>query len=678
MCSDQLTWQCREDRKMINAESHSQMHGPRTVALIGPQGGGKSTLFEAMLEAAGTPLRHGGEAKPRIPGNETRLAHCSFLGDSWTVLDCPGSIEFGHEAACALAVADLAVVVADPDPARAIALRPVFCMLEAADLPFIVFVNKTDTLAVPPKELLAALQAETRLPLMLRQVPIREGGVVAGYVDLVSERAYRYQPNLPSELIRIPSVMAETEHAAHEELVDTLADRDDALFQKIIDGAIPTPMELYEHLHKDLAARSLAEVMFGVADRGNGVRRLWKALRHDTPDATITSGRRGIKPDGPPLAQVFKTSYAGHAGKLSYARIWRGPLRDGTTVQHVRVSGIFRFLGKETLKIAEAVTGDLVALGRLDGIATGATVGEYNEVLPFPAPPAAVYAIAIAPADRKDDVKLSAALHKLLEEDPSLTLTRDAETGDTLLAGQGEIHLNQAIERLAQGWGLVVNLSRPRVRFKETIRKTVREHARLKRQTGGHGQFADVQLVIEPRGRGDGFLFTDRIVGGAVPRQYIPAVAGGAEEAMCKGPFGYPVVDISVTLVDGTFHAVDSSDMAFRSATRTGIAEALAKAAPMLLEPIHHVTVSAPNLFTANVQRLLTGRRGKILGYGEKPGWSGWDDTEALVPEVEVHRMIIELRSQTTGLGSFVHRFEHLAEAPSQLTERMAREAAAQ
>jgi elongation factor G len=666
-----------EERKMLNAASHAKRHGPRTVALIGTHGSGKSTLFEALLEAAGTPLRHGGEAKPRIAGNETRLAHCSFLGDSWAVLDCPGSIEFSHETACALAVADLALVVAEPDPGRAIALRPVFSMLEATDLPFIVFVNKTDMLAVPPKELLAALQAETSRPLMLRQVPIHESGVVAGYVDLVSERAYRYRSNRPSELIRIPSVMAETEYAAHEVLVDTLADRDDALFTKIIDGAIPTPIELYEHLQKDLAARSLAEVMFGAAEHGNGVRRLWKALRHDTPDAAITGIRRGIKPDGPPLAQVFKTSYAGQAGKLSYARIWRGPLRDGATVQHMRVSGIFRFPGNETQKMAEAVTGDLVALGRLEGIATGATLGDDNEVLPSPAPPAAVYAIAIAPPDRKDDVKLSAALHKLLEEDPALSLTRDAETGDTRLAGQGEIHLNQAVERLAQGWGLILNISRPRVRFKETIRKTVREHARLKRQTGGHGQFADVQLMIGPRARGEGFLFTDRIVGGAVPRQYIPAVAGAAEEAMGKGPFGYPVVDVNVTLVDGTFHAVDSSDMAFRSATRAGIAAALAKADPMLLEPIHHVTVSAPNLFTANVQRLLTGRRGQILGYGEKPGWSGWDNTEALVPEVEMQRMILELRSQTTGLGTFIHHFAYLAEAPAQLAERIAREAAA-
>lgn len=661
---------------MGNAESHTLRHEPRAVALVGPYGSGKSTLFNALMEAAGVPLRRVGDPKSHNLSTEARLGHCSFLGDSWSVVDCPGSVEFAYEAASALAAVDLAVVVAEPEPSRAVALRPVFRMLEEMEVPFLVFINKIDTLEVPPKDLIAALQAEASRPLVLRQVPIREGEAVTGYVDLVSERAYRYRPDTASELIRMPAAIAETEQAAHEALIDTLADRDDALLEKVVEGMVPTPDELYEHLQKDLAARSLAGVMFGAAEHANGVMRLWKALRHDTPGPAVTAARRGIAPEGPPLAQVFKTTYAGQAGKLSYGRIWRGPLRDGASFGGVRVGGILRTLGNETQKIAEAGTGDLVGLGRLDGVATGAALGEGGETLPFPAPPPPVHTVAIT-ADRKDDVRLSGALQKLLEEDPSLSLTRDAETGDTLLAGQGEIHLNRVIDRLGRVWGLTVGTARPRVRFKETIRKAVHQHARLKRQTGGHGQFADVTLDIAPRARGEGFLFTDRIVGGAVPRNYIPAVADAAEAATHKGPFGYPAVDIGVTLVDGGFHAVDSSDMAFRSATRAGMTEALAKADPMLLEPVHRVTVSAPNLFTANVQRLLSGRRGQILGYGERTGWQGWDDTEALVPEAELNGMIIELRSQTAGLGTFTHRFDHLAEAPARLAERIAREAAA-
>jgi elongation factor G len=663
---------------MASAEPHVKQHPPRAVALVGTYGSGKTTLFDALLEEAGASLRHGGETKPRAPSTETRIAHCSYLGDSWALLDCPGSIEFGYDTALALTVVDLAVVVAESDPGRAIALRPVFKMLEAAELPYVVYINKVDALTADPKDLLAALQTETNMPLVLRQVPIREGEAVTGYVDLVSERAYRYRPDMPSELISMPADIAQAEHAAHEALIDTLADRDDALLEKVIEGATPAADELYAHLQKDLAARNLAEVMFGAAAHAHGVKRLWKALRHDAPAPAITAARRGIKPEGPPLAQIFKTSYAGQAGLLSFARIWRGPLRDGTSANNLRVGGILRFPGGDTQKLTEAVTGDLVALGRLEGISTGATFGDANAAAAIPVPPPAVYAVALTATDRKDDVKLSGALQKLLDEDPALTVTRDAETGETLLAGQGEIHLNRAIDRLTKSWGLAIGTARPQSKFKETIRLAVNEHARLKRQTGGHGQFADVKLYIEPRKRGAGFLFTDHIVGGAVPRQYIPAVAEAAEEAMGKGPFGYPVVDVGVTLVDGTFHAVDSSDMAFRSATRTGIAEALSKADPALLEPIHRVTVSAPNIFTANVQRLLSGRRGQILGYGEKPGWPGWDDTEALVPEAETHRMILDLRSTTAGLGTFTHHFDHLAEAGPQLADRVGRKATAQ
>jgi elongation factor G len=663
---------------MSKVEASAPLHAPRAVALVGPYGSGKTALFEALFEAAGTRLRRNGDTKVTEPSTEIRLGHCTFLGDSWAILDCPGSVELLHETASALAVVDLAVVVVEPDPARAIALRPIFHLLEEAKLPFIVFINKADALKAAPKDLTAALQGEAKLPLVLRQIPIHEGETVAGYVDLVSERAYRYRPHLPSELIRMPAVHAEAENAAHEALVDTLADHDDVLLEKVVEGVIPTPSELYERLRNDLAARNLAEVMFGSAEQANGVLRLWKALRHDTPDPAVTAERHGIRPEGPPLAQVFRTSYAGHTGKLSYARIWRGRIGDGAIVNSQRIGGIIRFPGNETLKAPEAAAGDLVVLGRLDGAITGAVLCEADEALDFPAPPAPVYALAIAAPDRKDDVKLSTALQKLLEEDPALSMIRDAETGDTLLAGQGEVHLNRAIDRLSKAWGITVSTARPRIRFKETISKAVHEHSRLKRQTGGHGQFADVKLYLEPRPRGEGFRFKDQIVGGAVPRQYIPAVAGAAEEAMHKGPFGYPVVDVAVTLMDGTFHAVDSSDMAFRSATRSGIAEALVKAGPLLLEPIHRVRVSAPNIFTANVQRLLTTRRGQILGYGETAGWSGWDDTEALVPEAEMHRLILDLRSQTAGLGTFTHQFDRLAEAAPQLAERIAREAAAQ
>ncbi len=307
----------------------------------------------------------------------------------------------------------------------------------------------------------------------------------------------------------------------------------------------------------------------------------------------------------------------------------------------------------------------------LEGVATGATLSPSGNApaLDAPEPPAPVYALTIATEDRKDEVKLSGALQKLADEDPALRIIHDPEMGETVLRGQGEMHLNAAVERLAKSSGLKVTTGKPHVPYRETIRRPVHQHGRLKRQTGGHGQFADVKLDIAPRGRGEGFAFHDKIVGGAVPRQYIPAVGEAAEAATRKGPFGFPVVDIEVTLVDGTFHSVDSSDMAFKTATRIAMQEALPKADPIVLEPIDHVSISVPNEYTPNAQRLLTGRRGRILGYAERSGWPGWDDVEALVPEAELHDLIIELRSMTMGLGTYRHTFDHLAEAKGKVAE---------
>lgn len=639
---------------------------PRAVALIGPQGSGKSTLFEALLAAAGSPTgRRTGDSRQRAMGTETRLAHCTFLDEAWALLDCPGSVEFAQDQAAALAVADLALIVCEPDPARAATLAPAFHALEAAGLPAMVFVNKADTLGQTHlRDTLAALQAHSRRPLVLRQVPIREDGEVTGYVDLVSERAYRWRRGAPSDLIRIPEQMMEREAEARAALAETLADHDDALLEKMLEDARPTPEDLYRPLHADVVAGALDPILIGAAERRHGILRLWKALRHDVPAPEETAARHGIAAEGQPLAQVFRTLHAGHGGKLSFARIWRGAVKDGTTLNGSRIGGITRFPGGEPSKAPEAGPGEIVALGRLESAATGATLSPSGAApaLPFPSPPQPVYALAIATEDRKDDVRLSAALARLTEEDPSLSVVHDAEAGQILIAGQGDLHLGHAVARLAEAHGVRVTTARPRIAFKETIRHPARHHARHRRQTGGHGQFADVTLEVAPRTRGEGFAFEDRIVGGAIPRKFIPAVGEAAEEASRKGPLGNPVVDIHVTLLDGAFHSVDSSDMAFATATRMAMQEALSKAEPVVLEPVDQVTVLVPQDGTAAAQRLLTGRRGQILGYAEKPDWPGWDEVQALVPESELHDLIIELRSLTMGLGTYTRRFDHLAE----------------
>ena len=639
---------------------------PRSVALVGPYSSGKSTLFDALMEAAGSAPKRPADPRNRPMTTEVRLGHCEYLGDKWSILDCPGSIEFSHETEAALAMADIAVVVCEPVPSRALTVAPLLKKLADEGVPHMVFINKIDTLEGSVADTLAALQSYAGSPLVLRQVPIVEGNHVAGYVDLMSERAYRYRKGAASELMQIPAAMLAEEQEALGKLVETLADHDDALLEKVLEDMKPTPEELYRDMRKDLLAGSVIEVLVGAAENVNGVRRLWKALRHDTPEAAETANRKGIDWDGAPLAQVFKTAYAGHTGKLSYARVWRGEIKDGATLNGTRLGGIYHMNnGADLTKMPDAAAGDVVALGRLDGVATGAAVSTNGsaEALAFPPAPPPVYSMAVHTTDRKDDVKLFGALQKLTEEDSTLTVTHDADTGEMVLRGQGEMHLLTTVEHMAKSFGLKLRTDRPQVAYKETIRSPVQEHGRLKRQTGGHGQFADVKIGIAPRPRGAGFEFIDKVVGGAVPRNFIPAVGEAAEEAAKKGPFGYPVVDISVTLMDGGFHSVDSSDMAFKTATHIAMKDGLAKADPVLLEPVDRVTVSVPNEFTARAQRLLTGRRGQILGFAERAGWPGWDDVEALVPEAEMHDLIIDLRSQTLGLGTYRKRFDHLAES---------------
>ncbi|WP_149537375.1 elongation factor G [Siccirubricoccus phaeus] len=637
--------------------------GPRCIALVGPQGSGKSTLFEALLAAAETPLRRGA---PRAAPGELRIAHAMHGAESWALLDCPGSVEFAHDAAAALAIADLALVVAEPVPGRVAALGPVFRQIEAAGLPALLFLNKIDQCAEQLRDLLPLLQEETSRRLLLRQVPIREEGAVTGYVDLVNGRAYRYRNGAASDRIPLPDSVRPREAEARAALLESLADHDDGLLEKLLEEQPTEPPEIYRPLRAGEASGAVVGVLFGAAAAAGGIRRLWKALRHDTPGPEVTAARHGIAPEGPPLAQVFRLRQAGHAGRLAWARLWRGGLRDGASLAGHRIGGLYRAPGGELEKAAEGAAGEILALGRLEGVAAGTTIGipSGGPALPFPAPPAPVHALALLPEDRKEEVRLAAALQRLVEEDPALGLSLDAESGQTILSGQGELHLRAALDRLAAlAGGVKLKTARPLVPYRESIRHGVVQHARLKRQTGGHGQFADVKLEITPRPRGAGFHFDEKVVGGAVPKRFIPAVAEAAEAATRKGPLGHPVVDVAVTLLDGTFHSVDSSDMAFATATRMAMQEGLAKAGPVLLEPVDHVTLRVPAGHAPGAQRLLTARRGQILGFAMLEEQGGWEAVEALVPEAELADLIIELRSQTQGLGSFTRRFDHLAEA---------------
>jgi len=660
--------------------------GPRCVALVGPYLSGKTTLLESLLFVSGAIGRRGTvkegntvgdsspEARSRQMSTELSVASYQYLEDPWTVLDAPGSIEVVQDAFNAVMVADAAVVVVDPDPGKAMATTPIFKFLDDHAIPHMVFINKIDEAAeVDINAVVSALRDCSDRPLVLRHVPIREGGEVTGYIDLASERAYAYKDGEASARIDIPDSARADEEQARQDMLESLADYDDTLLEALLEDQTPSNEEIYQYLTNTLQADEVIPVFIGAGLHDHGVRRLLKALRHETPGAAESAKRAGFEGVGEPAAQVFKTYHMPHAGKQSVVRIWSGEIADGTTLNDTRVSGMVRLQGHETEKVSKARAGEVVAFGRMDPVVTGEVLtpsGNRPAGVPdWPAPVTPLYAFAITAEKREDEVKLSGAIAKLIEEDPSLQLEQSRDTNELLLWGQGEIHLAIALERLNSKYHLAVSRRRPQVAYKETIKKTVDQHARFKRQTGGHGQFGDVHVEIKPLQRGAGFEFIDNVVGGAIPRQFIPSVETGIKEYMTEGPLGFPVVDVAVRLYDGQHHAVDSSDMAFKTAGRMAMSEGMPKCAPVLLEPIYHVKVSVPNDFTAAVQRIVSGRRGQILGFDAREGWKGWDTVEVNMPQSELHDLIIELRSQTQGIGTFDFEFDHLQELTGRIAD---------
>ncbi len=678
-----------------NAKGTETGRGPRAVALCGPYLSGKTSLMESLLFAAGALPRKGSardktllgdasaEARNRQMTIDVNLAQAEWMGETFHFIDCPGSIEFQHEAAGALMVADAAIVVCEPDPARVIALAPLLRLLEERRVPHLIFVNKMENASTRVRDLLAALQTVSTRKLVLRQVPIRTAKndgteEITGYVDLVSERAYRYQPGKPSDLIEMPAEMLPRESEARREMLEALADYDDRLLEQLLDDVAPEKSTIYRDLREEFGKELIVPVLLGSAERDHGVQRLWKALRHDVPTVAETAERRGLN-GAAVCAEVFKTLHQPHTGKLSLARIWRGTLGDGQSLAGQRIGGLYRLQGGQQAKLAQAEAGAVVGLAKLENLATGQRLGSegLSEAADWPAAPTPVFALAIAPKNRTDDVKLSAALQKLREEDAALAVEHRAESAELILAGQGEIHLQVAIERLANRFNVPVSAVLPKVAYRETIRRSAKQHGRFKRQTGGHGQFGDVHIDINPLPRGAGIEFKETIVGGAIPRQYIPGVEAGVHDYMKHGPLGFPVVDVCVTLTDGAFHSVDSSEQAFRQAARIALSEAMPKCEPVLLEPILKVAFLVPNEATAKVQRLISSRRGQILGFSAREGWRGWDEVQALLPESEMPGLIVEIRSLTFGVGTYRCEFDHLQELGGKLADRVRQQATA-
>jgi elongation factor G len=664
-------------------------NGPRTVALVGPFGSGKTTLLESILMLTGAVQRKGAvaqgntvgdftaEARARQMSVEVNCATTQYLDEIFTFLDCPGSIEFLQDALNVLPGVDAAVVVCEPDGAKVQMLKPFLKRLGDAGIPHFLFVNKIDKATGNVPDLLVQLQEASDKPLLMRQIPIMDGGAITGFVDLALERAFVYREHAEPEVIELRGDVQDEEKQARYRMLEKLADFDEHLMEELLSDVEPPRDEVFEDLSKELAQGLVVPVLLGSSERDNGIHRLLKALRHEVPDVAALAERLGVNPSADTVVQVLKT-FSGTHGKLSLARVLSGTVKDGAVLHgregsDARVAGIFALKGDAQTKLGEAKAGDTVALGRLEDVTTGDTLSTSKAALPKVAIEQLepVYELAIETTDRKDEVKLTSAIHKLQEEDPSLHFRQDAELQQMTLAGQGEIHLKVAVEKLQSKYGLKVSTHVPKVPYKETIRKPAKQHGRHKRQSGGHGQFGDVHIEIAPLPRGSGFVFEDKIKGGVVPRQFIPSVEKGIVDYMKQGPLGFPLVDFTVALVDGSYHTVDSSDAAFQTAARIAMQEGMPNCSPVLLEPVMHVRIHVPNEATSKVNQVVSGRRGQLLGYDARDGWKGWDTVEAQMPLSELHGLIIDLRSLTQGVGTYETKFDHLAELTGRLADQV-------
>jgi elongation factor G len=674
-----------------------RVRGARCIALVGPFASGKTTLLEAILARTGSISKPGSVAAKSSVGDSSpearhhamsvglNVVETNFLGDNYTFIDCPGSVEFAHEGALALPACDLAVVVCEPDPKRVPALQMILKRIEDLQIPHLLFLNKIDNSSTPVRDIIPALQPASSKPLVLRQIPIWENGIATGFVDLASERAYVYREHAESTVIELPSAVASREKEARFEMLEKLADYDDELMEQLLADSPPPNDRVFDDLTKELRDGLICPVLLGSAEHGNGVLRLMKALRHEAPGVEDTALR--LKVDGnKSAAYVFKSVHTKAGGKLSFVRVLAGDVPDNAIVfgrdgKEERAAGIFTIHGEETAKRGPAKAGDTIALGRLDSIQSGETISTSKggvAQISAPSAPEAAVAIGLGLKDRKDEVKLSAAASKLVDEDPSLRIEHNAELHQILLHGQGEMHLRVALERLLRKHGIEVEREKRRIGYKETIRGTADVRARHKKQSGGHGQFGDVRIEVKPLPRGSGIQFDETITGGAIPKNFIPSVEIGVRDYLTEGPLGFPVVDVGVTLTDGSFHTVDSSDMAFRQAGRLAMSDAMPKCSPVLLEPVMAVSIAVPSDSNARINGIISQRRGQILGFDARDGWPGWDVIQAHIPAAEMDNLIVDLRSATAGAGSFTAAFDHLAELNGRLKDQVlaAKEAA--
>ncbi len=677
----------------------------RNVALVGHSGSGKTSLAEALLYRGGAISRlgrvedgttvcdHEPEEAARGMSLSLALAPVEFEGHKINLLDTPGLADFVGDVDAALRVADLAVFVVSALDGVEVQTRTVWRMAAELRLPRMVFVNKLDRERADFERALGELRAAFGSGIAPLELPIGEAAAFHGVADLLTDTAYFYDEGV-AVAGEVPEEMEAQEHRVHETLVEGIVEGDDALLERYLEGDPPSFEELEAVLAQGVARGSVFPVVCGSATGPVGVDRLARFIIEigpsplDRPPVVVQAGDVSVEvtadPAGDPLAFVFRTITDPFVGHVSVFKVLSGIVRHDETLRNPRTGDderlhtLFGLRGKDHVELAQVVAGDIGAVAKLRATRTGDTLAPrlLPVVVPPLVPPAPSLSIAVRPRTQADDDKLAGALHRLGEEDTALVVVRDAETRQTLLRGTGEAHLGLALARLARTFGVHLDTEDVRMAYRESVTVPAEAEGRYKKQSGGHGQFGIAWVRVEPLERGAGFEFVDAIVGGAIPRQFIPAVEKGVVEAMEQGGVhGYPVVDVRVTCFDGKFHAVDSSEMSFKMAGSLGFRGALAAAGPVVLEPVSLLTVVVPDHQLGDVMGDLNARRGRVQG--TEPLGDGEQEVTAMVPSSELVRYAIDLRSRTGGWGRFSAHPDHYDVLPAHLVERLVEAASA-
>ncbi|NRB16234.1 MAG: elongation factor G [Rhodobacteraceae bacterium] len=631
----------------------------RVFTILGPSQSGKSTLAAALAALEGP------AGKRQDVAQVAALQPFQFMGEDWAAIDIAGGPENLAQAGPALAASDAAVLVVPADAEAAVLSAPYLRLVEEAGIPAFLFVNRMDVALHRVARIVESLQTYCGHNLVLRQVPMRQGGEVVGAVDLISERAWKYNEGRPSALVKLPGDMMGREQEARGEMLEALADFDDHLMEELIEDHKILTAEVYEVATRVLQHNDLLPVLLGSASHCNGVMRLMKSLRHEAPDVGVTLERlsRASKPGGELVAVGCLADLVKHLGKTVTLRAMDGEMANGMPVGGATLGSL--------TGLAKGANGRGLALGDLgqavksDHLNMGyAYLRDGSAALPdWAQPHPSTFRRLVTPVRDRDDARLSVALEKMAEIDPALRVEHHEQTGHVVLYAQGPLHMRRMLQILKQGFGLDVDEARVPPALRETITRSVELQYRHRKQSGGAGQFADIKIELRPEPRGSGFRFEEQIKGGAVPKNYIPSVEAGAREALMEGLNGHPVDDLCVILKDGKHHAVDSSDFAFRTAAKNAVREALREAGSVLLQPIMRVHIHVPSVFTGGLVPVVSGMKGQILGFQNNPDASGWDVFETLLPMAAQDELCSSLASVSRGTGWFSTDFDHYQEA---------------